>query len=67
MLEAVPEGMDPDAIKSFIEAHESEPKKINIHVWSMRDDVTTMTAHVRLAEGVDCHSLQLEIDNFLSG
>jgi len=64
LLEAVPEGIDPDAIKSFIEAHESEPKVINLHVWSISDDVTTMTAHVRVGEGVDCHSLQSEIDNF---
>ena len=64
LLEAAPEGIDLHAIKSFIEEHESEPKVINLHVWSINDDVATMTVHVRVAEGVDCHSLQLELDNF---
>jgi cobalt-zinc-cadmium efflux system protein len=64
LLEAAPEGIDLEAIKSFIEEHEASPKVVNLHVWSINDDVATMTVHVRVENGVDCHALQLELDEF---
>ena len=37
---------------------------IIFHVWSMSDDIVAMSAHVKAADGVDCHDRQVTLDGF---
>ena len=64
LLEAAPEAIDLEAIRDFIESDASHPRVINLHVWSMSDEIVTMSAHVKVADGVDCHDLQMKLDEF---
>ena len=64
LLEATPEGVDLHAIRDFIESDATHPKVINLHVWSINDEVSTMSVHLRVEDGIDCHDLQEKLDRF---
>ena len=64
LLEGAPEGIDLVEIRDFIESDVTKPRVVNLHVWSINDEVSTLAAHVKVAEGVNCHTLQQSLDHF---
>ena len=62
LLEASPNDIDLNEIRSFIESSEVKPRVINLHVWSINSSINSMTVHIAVAEGTDCHLLQRQLD-----
>ena len=46
MLDAVPEGIDPDEVKTFLEALPGVVEVHDLHIWAMSTTETALTAHL---------------------
>jgi cobalt-zinc-cadmium efflux system protein len=46
MLDAVPEGIDPDRVKAFLEALPGVVEVHDLHIWAMSTTETALTAHL---------------------
>ncbi len=46
MLDAVPEGIDPDAVRSFLAALPGVVEVHDLHIWAMSTTETALTAHL---------------------
>lgn len=64
LLEATPEGIDLEAIRDFIESHETTARVVNLHVWSISDSLISMSVWLTVADGIDCHVLQGELAEY---
>jgi len=64
LMESVPDGLDLEDIRGFIERHATKPLVRNLHVWAIDDEYTSMSVHIALADGVDCHQLQAELHRY---
>lgn len=54
-LDAVPEGIDPDAVRAFL-AQLPEVREVHdLHIWALSTTETALTAHVVMPEGA-CHA-----------
>jgi cobalt-zinc-cadmium efflux system protein len=64
LMESTPAGLNLGEIRDFIESQPVRPKVKNLHLWSLNEDVTSMSTHIVLSEGIDCHPLQDSIREF---
>jgi cobalt-zinc-cadmium efflux system protein len=46
MLDAVPEGIDPDAVRAFLDALPGVVEVHDLHIWAMSTTETALTAHL---------------------
>jgi len=67
LMESVPDGMNLEDIRSFIESHAARPIVRNLHLWSIDEGFTSMSVHIYLPDGVDCHLLQAELRHYAEG
>lgn len=58
LMESVPDGMNLEDIRDFIEGHADHPIVKNLHLWAIDEDYTSMSVQVFLEDGVDCHPFQ---------
>jgi cobalt-zinc-cadmium efflux system protein len=55
MLDAVPEGIDPEEVKAFLEALRGVVEVHDLHIWAMSTTETALTAHL-VMPGNSCES-----------
>jgi cobalt-zinc-cadmium efflux system protein len=64
-LEAAPEGLDPQEIGQALAAHGGVVEVHDLHVWEVTSGFPSLSAHVVVGAGRDCHelrrALQLEL------
>jgi cobalt-zinc-cadmium efflux system protein len=66
MLDAVPEGIDPERVKAYLAALPGVVEVHDLHIWAMSTTETALTAHLVMPAGVRspsfladaCHDLQ---------
>jgi cobalt-zinc-cadmium efflux system protein len=64
-LEAAPAGIDPPALGARLARVAGVVEVHDLHVWQITSGQTAMSAHVLVAEGLDCHAVRAEIAGLL--
>ncbi len=57
-LEAAPEGLDPQEIGRVLAAHPGVVEVHDLHVWEVTSGFPSLSAHVVVRAGSDCHELR---------
>lgn len=57
-LEAAPEGLDPQEIGRALAAHAGVVEVHDLHVWEVTSGFPSLSAHVVVGAGRDCHELR---------
>jgi cobalt-zinc-cadmium efflux system protein len=65
LLEAAPEGVDPEEIAAAIRAHDGVRSLHDLHVWEIGSDFPSLSAHVLVGRDEDCHRLRRELEALL--
>ncbi len=65
-LEAAPEGLDPDAIGHAMAAQAGVTEVHDLHVWEVTSGFPSLSAHVLVAPGCDCHAKRRELHALLA-
>jgi cobalt-zinc-cadmium efflux system protein len=61
LLEAVPSGMDVQAIGDAMARHPGVAEVHDLHVWEVTTGFPALAAHVMVAPGEDCHRVRREL------
>jgi cobalt-zinc-cadmium efflux system protein len=65
LLEAAPEGMQPDEIAGAIRAHPGVTSLHDLHVWEIGSGFPSLSAHVLVGREEDCHRVRRELEELL--
>ena len=65
LLEAAPEGVDVPEIGRAIAAHPHVASVHDLHVWEISSGFPSLSAHVLVHEGDDCHGIRRELERLL--
>ncbi len=65
LLEAAPDGIDPDEIGRALAARPGVREVHDLHVWEVTSGFPALAAHVRVAPGDDCHARRRMLQAFL--
>ncbi|MEJ1105927.1 MULTISPECIES: cation diffusion facilitator family transporter [unclassified Kribbella] len=65
-LEAAPAHLDPQALGVELCAVEGVVEVHDLHVWEITSGEPAASAHVLVAEGLDCHQIRVEIEALLA-
>jgi cobalt-zinc-cadmium efflux system protein len=65
LLEMAPERMDTQEIGQALAAHPAVAEVHDLHVWEIGTDMPSLSAHVLVGRGVDCHAVRLELERLL--
>ncbi|WP_372788876.1 cation diffusion facilitator family transporter [Paraconexibacter sp.] len=65
LLEAAPEGVDPDEIGRALAAQPGVCEVHDLHVWEVTSGFPALAAHVRVPSGDDCHARRRVLQAFL--
>jgi cobalt-zinc-cadmium efflux system protein len=66
LLEAAPEGMSVDAIGRALAAHPHVDNVHDLHVWEVSSGFPSLSAHVLVHPGDDCHEIRRELAETLA-
>ena len=66
LLEATPRGMDAEEIGRAIAGEQCVVEVHDLHVWQITSGFPSLSAHVLVHEGDDCHGVRREIERMLS-
>ena len=66
LLEAAPRGLDPDAIGHALASHPGVSEVHDLHVWEVTSGFPTLSAHVLVPPGEDCHARRAELEHVLA-
>ncbi len=64
-LEAAPAGVDPDALGDRLVAEEGVVEVHDLHVWQITSGQNTLSAHVLVEPGRDCHAVRRGLQQLL--
>jgi cobalt-zinc-cadmium efflux system protein len=64
-LEAAPESAPPAEVGEAIVAHPGVVEAHDVHVWTVTSGFPTLSAHVLVEPGADCHRIRLELERQL--
>jgi cobalt-zinc-cadmium efflux system protein len=64
-LEAAPSGIDPPALGRRLTGVAGVVEVHDLHVWQITSGQPALSAHVLVAEGLDCHAIRLSIEQLL--
>jgi cobalt-zinc-cadmium efflux system protein len=64
-LEAAPEGMNVDEVGGALARHPHVASIHDLHVWEIGSDFPSLSAHVLVPEGDDCHAIRRELEQML--
>jgi cobalt-zinc-cadmium efflux system protein len=64
-LEAAPSGIDPPALGARLTGVAGVVEVHDLHVWQITSGQPAMSAHVLVAEGLDCHAVRAAIEELL--
>jgi len=62
LLEAAPEGIDPDEVATALRSHEGVTDVHDLHVWEISSGFPSLSAHVLVERGRDCHRIRRELE-----
>ena len=62
LLEAAPEGIDPDAVMALMRGHAGVSNVHDLHVWEISSGFPALSAHVLVAREEDCHRIRRELE-----
>jgi cobalt-zinc-cadmium efflux system protein len=65
-LEAAPEGIDPDEVGRTLAAHAGVVEVHDLHVWEVTSGFPSLSAHVIVRAGGDCHELRRALQRELA-
>jgi cobalt-zinc-cadmium efflux system protein len=65
LLEGVPKGIQVDAVRARLCAHEGVRDVHDLHVWALASSTPALTAHVVVDEGVDADALRRRLGSAL--
>ena len=65
-LEAAPEGLDPQQIGRALAAHAGVVEVHDLHVWEVTSGFPSLSAHVVVGAGRDCHELRRALQQELA-
>jgi cobalt-zinc-cadmium efflux system protein len=66
LLEAAPEGMSVDAIGRALASHPHVDSVHDLHVWEVGSGFPSLSAHVLVHPGDDCHEIRRELAEALA-
>ena len=66
LLEAAPAGIDPEEIGRALAGHAHVVNVHDLHVWEVTSGFPSLSAHVLVHPGDDCHRIRLELEDFLA-
>jgi cobalt-zinc-cadmium efflux system protein len=66
LLEAAPAGLDVAEILRVLTAHPHVESIHDLHVWQIASDFPSLSAHVLVHEGDDCHRVRRELEQLLA-
>jgi cobalt-zinc-cadmium efflux system protein len=66
LLEAAPRGLDPEAVGRALAAHPGVREVHDLHVWEVTSGFPTLSAHVLVPPGEDCHARRAELEQLLA-
>ncbi|GAA2207974.1 cation diffusion facilitator family transporter [Nonomuraea monospora] len=65
LLQAAPAGLDPDEIGRLLAAQRDVEEVHDLHVWTVTSGYPTLSAHVLVARGADCHRVRTRLADLL--
>jgi cobalt-zinc-cadmium efflux system protein len=65
LLEMAPERMDTQEIGQALAGHTAVAEVHDLHVWEIGTDMPSLSAHVLVGRGVDCHAVRGELERML--
>ncbi|MER7243569.1 cation diffusion facilitator family transporter [Kribbella sp. NPDC000426] len=65
-LEAAPSAIDPQALGAELCAIEGVVEVHDLHVWEITSGEPAASAHILVAEGLDCHQIRIKIEQVLA-
>jgi cobalt-zinc-cadmium efflux system protein len=65
LLEAAPEGIDPDEVGAALRSHEGVTDVHDLHVWEISSGFPALSAHVLVERGRDCHRIRRQLEEAL--
>ncbi|NUT10279.1 MAG: cation transporter [Nonomuraea sp.] len=65
LLQAAPADLDPDEIGGVLAGDEDVVEVHDLHVWTVTSGYPTLSAHVIVAEGADCHKVRTRLSDLL--
>ncbi len=65
LLEAAPEGIDPDEVAALLRSHDGVTSVHDLHVWEISSGFPALSAHVLVERGKDCHRIRRELEHTL--
>ncbi|WP_432889622.1 cation diffusion facilitator family transporter [Kribbella sp. CA-245084] len=65
-LEAAPSAIDPQALGTELCAIEGVVEVHDLHVWEITSGEPAASAHILVAEGLDCHQIRIQIEQVLA-
>jgi cobalt-zinc-cadmium efflux system protein len=65
LLEATPEGMSADEIGRALAKHPHVTDVHDLHVWTISSGFPSLSAHVLVHPGDDCHAIRRELEEML--
>jgi cobalt-zinc-cadmium efflux system protein len=65
LLEAAPEGVDVEEIGRALAAHTHVESVHDLHVWEISSGFPSLSAHVLVHPGDDCHGIRRELEQLL--
>jgi cobalt-zinc-cadmium efflux system protein len=66
LLEGVPAGMDADAIGRAMAAEPGVQEVHDLHVWTITSGFPSLSAHVLVPDGDDCHAVRRRLEEMLA-
>jgi cobalt-zinc-cadmium efflux system protein len=65
LLEAAPEGIAPGEVQAAIQAHPGVASLHDLHLWEIGTGFPSLSAHVLVERGEDCHRIRRELEGML--
>jgi cobalt-zinc-cadmium efflux system protein len=65
MMEAAPEGIDPDSIGRELAAYPGVAEVHDLHIWEVTSGFPAISAHVVVDAGHDCHEIRRALSTLL--
>jgi cobalt-zinc-cadmium efflux system protein len=65
LLEAAPEGLEPDEIGAAMRAYGHVTDVHDLHVWEISSGFPALSAHVLVERGEDCHLIRRELETMV--
>ena len=65
LLEIAPQGMSVEEIGNALARHRGVVEVHDLHVWEVSSDLPSLSAHVLVEPGADCHGIRRELEQLL--